>query len=1466
MATQASLDQIQNLYIAFYGRPADLAGQTYWADELEAANGDLTAIIDAFASSEEYDSQYGDLTNEELVNALYQQILGRDAEQGGLDFYVGELEAGNITKGGIALAILNGATGDDATVLENRKEVADTFTAAVEAGDKEYGDDQLAAAKALLAGVDAETDTASVDVDAVVDAFPTAEEPVEPGTPGEEFMLTASTDVLTGTENDDTFTAYMSQNEFVGGVSNTLSSADRIDGGEGNDSLYAELVPEFFGATGDNQIDVQPRINNVEEIAFEVRDSGSNDGEEDNPNTVVTVDAKKIVGVDSIGSQQSDGDLVIENLTTLDNDGTARNTSEITITMDHTDNFNSDDDASDLTVYFDEDYLLAGQDTTTSQANYWLLDEDSVDYETAPLLNIERDGVTLTIDGTPVEIRMDEATAAAADTWEAFAAGLQAAIDQLVADGETILEDVSVIVDEDNTDETYNDQGVLVTIPAITLVDAQGRDLTPTGFTSPEEATGAFDIYGRFDNVESEMVDQPVSVNVDLHKVGRHGEGGNLVVGGKSQDAQEGEGIEVFNISVLGDEDKPSNLGRITSTNGALETINIETASEYVGGDTHASLTIRGEAGDLDAEGGATPFGGTVDMINAASFLGDLTIGNEESADNVNTLTATGGGDVYFNADITEDGGVFNYTTGAGEDTIIVDLDGDSVDTIGESLTINTGAADDSVTLNNTAGVSQPTSADLENVTINTGSGEDKVDITGDMRAQVNAGSDSDFVEIQGGNAGSWTFGQSTGSQNFGERVLYQAELTVTFAGFESTVAIDTDANGNFVADQKTINAAIKEAIDSNPELARLLSYSDSTGNQALTVSSTVGGLNDLAVTIDQPEVVESGAGAGQVNIDSNTLTALVQGLIDTTTLDSDDLETAAEVETELGNAIYGGAQFDGNIDANGAAGADYAAFSDGGSTDDALNVNFSVVNMGTGANDLVAFDSNDNSANVLEITEAFGKVSVVNFHDISPNDVTDINEVGNHALDFTAFLDNQTDPSATTNTQSAEDIAITLNTNAQLANSAASTGTALANSVNMLNYDETVANSISFADLTAANLVAALNGDAGTAVTGGLVEADLEAVASTANLIGDVQKHIVMIENDENKGEYKVFYLTSQNDDNDGGDFDTATAQLLGTLDFGASINFQLVGSGTWETIVEGLMESASYATTIAGFDEDADHIVIADTLANILNEANGGSAVLAAAESISITEGSGSSDLDGEEITLTGLDATTTPTAIDFADDAATMSYAELAGIVTSAGLDLTAGDDITVTGGVDTQPELSLAGGNAGVDTVELDDGATITLSAAQLNAITADIAADADGTGTDAALTINTLDSATVAGTDLVDTFVVANSDTGVTINDFVSADDTVQLGGTDAAVALAVADIDGTETLIFDTAANLGANAVSIGDQSGGSAVNWAVASDTGVVYYDADGNWTAGVVTVGTVNADALVASDFLVG
>ena len=1262
-ASDASKNFVQKLFVAYFGRPAAPTGLDYFGSLLDEDPANQAVILDDFWNSPETQARFGELSVEGQVTAIFQQLFGRDPAIEGLTFWSTEILAGRVSLPDAAATIADSAAPADLATFEAKVAAADKITAAMDTSqevlDYQASIDQ---AREDLTLIETAADANSLDGDAALLAI------IEGGDAeaAENFVLTAGTDSgadFRGSGANDRFEAPLSQNEFAGGVSNTLSSADVLDGSGGQDSLMAQIVNEFIGATSGNAsaIDIQPTITNIETIEFEARDLGSPDGEggrDDQDPFPIVVDAKDIKGHDTIGSWYSDGDLIIENLTTIDNDGGFRNTDALTVSMKYTDNFNSDGDASDLTVYFDEDFLLTGQTNTVTQANYWLLDEDSSDIN-APLLNIERNGVSLTIDGEAFDLIIAETAADVPDTWEGFAAALQAEINQRAADGDTALEGLTVEVDDTNLKSTFNDQGVEVDISAITIFDPQGRPLVPTGFLFPEDESGNFDIFGRFDSVPPDSVDNPLAINVDLEKVGRNGEGGNLKIQGK-----DGETIDVFNIDVIGDEDLPNSLGQITSS--GLGTVNIETATESLDGDDFASLTVRGDPG--------RPFGGTVDTINAASFLGDLIVGTDFAALNVNTLTATGGGDVTFVADIVA-GGEYSYVTGDGEDDFTVDLDGNAVDALGESLSIVTGDADDSVDLTLLTGdgpnVSQLTMEELKNISISTGDGDDEVDIVNSPLAMITTGDGSDFVEfVGGGGDGTWTVGQPTGPQVFGERVLYEATLTVTYAGFESTVAVETDAAGNFIATQDTINDAIIAAIEANPEQARLLETEKLTGTQQLQIDSVQDGLNDLEIRITQPELVEDNPVGTQVRIPTaSSFTALVQGIIDTTALTSDDLEDAAEVEAALGAANFGGAAFDGNVQDDGAVGAPaYFAFDDGDSENGGAP-NFSIVDMGDGSNDLIVLDPSLASSNILRISEEFGKVSVVNFHDLSPNNVTDVSEVGNHALDFTTYLDGQVDPSTTTNTQSAQPIAVTLNTNNELTGSPASTGTALANSVNVLGYNELLANSISFSALTGGQLLAALNGDAGTAVTGGLVDGDLDAVNSTPNLIGTTQDHIVMVQNDQNPGEYKVFHLTSEVDPTDGTEGEFATADLLGVLDFGNSINFNLVGNADYATLRETLLLDAD----VFNGDQDAPNneffgkiftvaqaqdlfdangvgapVNIVDTQANILAEATqaGGSDVLTAT-GVTITMTLAGGD---EDVTFGGLSDSAPATSIDF------------------------------------------------------------------------------------------------------------------------------------------------------------------------------------------------------------------------
>ncbi|NYS60356.1 DUF4214 domain-containing protein [Vreelandella salicampi] len=270
MATQASLDLAQTLYVAYYGRPADRAGLNYWAEEIDA-NG-VDAMVNAFGTSAEFEARFGSLSNDQLINNLYQQMFGRSAELAGLDFYTQQLANGESTLAEIALDIANGAQNEDATALENKVAVAADFTAAIDTTEEVLaysGNDAANAARDFIATVDANTDVAAVDVDAQLAQLVANDEQ----NPGETFSLTTGADDVTGTDGNDTFTATTVNGLGTGAT--TLQTFDSIDGEGGTDTL------NVYVDTTNSYNDVQAgSVSNVEVINLisDSVDDNANDG------------------------------------------------------------------------------------------------------------------------------------------------------------------------------------------------------------------------------------------------------------------------------------------------------------------------------------------------------------------------------------------------------------------------------------------------------------------------------------------------------------------------------------------------------------------------------------------------------------------------------------------------------------------------------------------------------------------------------------------------------------------------------------------------------------------------------------------------------------------------------------------------------------------------------------------------------------------------------------------------------------------------------------------------------------------------------------------------------------------------------------------------------------------------------------------------------------------------------------
>ena len=132
-AFSAGEERVLGAYIAYYGRPADAGGLAYWAKRMSDEGGSIWSIIEPFGNSNEYRQRFGSLGNTDLINNLYQQMYGRSADNSGLTFYTNMLDTGRGTLASIAINIMDGTSGSDATVLENRRKVARHYVTRMEA-------------------------------------------------------------------------------------------------------------------------------------------------------------------------------------------------------------------------------------------------------------------------------------------------------------------------------------------------------------------------------------------------------------------------------------------------------------------------------------------------------------------------------------------------------------------------------------------------------------------------------------------------------------------------------------------------------------------------------------------------------------------------------------------------------------------------------------------------------------------------------------------------------------------------------------------------------------------------------------------------------------------------------------------------------------------------------------------------------------------------------------------------------------------------------------------------------------------------------------------------------------------------------------------------------------------------------------------------------------------------------------
>lgn len=297
---QSTATLVQELYIAYFGRPADVAGSNN-ATALINWNGTPSSLLVDFGKSAEYTSQFTGLTAAQTVDKIYQNLFGRSAESAGLNFWATKIASGEITLANAVWTILNGVTAGsvDDTAVSSKVTWATAFTSALAsdaAANVAYNASTLDSVKAQLLTIkDAATlATANTGLTAFVTTMTTN----GAGVAGQTFTLTNGLDAKVGTAGNDTFVGTL---DLVA-TSQTINVGDSVDGGAGIDTF--KLSSNVLAASNNNS---GLTLTNVEKVEIANLVAGAAN--------LHTFDATKAVGVQEVAAT-SIGNVTVTNIGT----------------------------------------------------------------------------------------------------------------------------------------------------------------------------------------------------------------------------------------------------------------------------------------------------------------------------------------------------------------------------------------------------------------------------------------------------------------------------------------------------------------------------------------------------------------------------------------------------------------------------------------------------------------------------------------------------------------------------------------------------------------------------------------------------------------------------------------------------------------------------------------------------------------------------------------------------------------------------------------------------------------------------------------------------------------------------------------------------------------------------------------------------------------------------------------------
>jgi len=125
MSNGQFFSSLVRLYHATFDRQAESAGVGHWASQLASGEMSFNDVAESFIASEEFQQTYGELDNEAFVGLLYENVLGREADEDGMAHWLEILESG----AGLRSEILTGFSESDEFIEGSETQVAEEVEA-----------------------------------------------------------------------------------------------------------------------------------------------------------------------------------------------------------------------------------------------------------------------------------------------------------------------------------------------------------------------------------------------------------------------------------------------------------------------------------------------------------------------------------------------------------------------------------------------------------------------------------------------------------------------------------------------------------------------------------------------------------------------------------------------------------------------------------------------------------------------------------------------------------------------------------------------------------------------------------------------------------------------------------------------------------------------------------------------------------------------------------------------------------------------------------------------------------------------------------------------------------------------------------------------------------------------------------------------------------------------------------------